>query len=558
MNGDVSAEQNHSGVVAYLGLGAAFSIAEQITHLLNRQKNLDKIRRQKEDDQHIGATRYQSLYFVPQQKIDDSEAKGLLSGYGFKDLWTRTIKRSFYLQGEITEDGSFKVWPTTVTSSQSTDESSVVIEAEQRCPCERRISLQIQCEHEYVQDGRLDIQKYHHRWYHRQTFDRLFPYMATVFPINQSSRWSDAQDIDDPELQQANGFGINEDSDGAEIDNEELGGTDDGSCNAGTVDFDSGMPDDGDKENWTTILPPTNDKVTYSEIVARAGELTRTCSNDQSLMRTLLCNINTMIGRVRNSQDIQIHFNDGLPDIPEQLLLGVPRAAVSQAIPNATGVKRKQSRREFNSRNKRSHRRNVACSQVSNSNDDQHLPPPKVLERSCAICRQKGHQVSSCERITRFGVPMLPKNNDKVRNRLSCNLSNVSRYALEKRGDTDTRTVFQELPAYKEITGIVIHRRYLVNSNLLEVNIAENICLECTIITEQGSDHPNYTKQLFNIECMSADIIRNKTNIIMVQLDEVTAPDFVDLSQQTIIEHQETDGRPPFSQQSFGEMRADI
>jgi hypothetical protein len=97
-----------------------------------------------------------------------------------------------------------------------------------------------------------------------------------------------------------------------------------------------------------------------------------------------------------------------------------------------------------------------------------------------------------------------------------------------------------------------------VNSNLLEVNIAENICLECTIITEQGSDHPNYTKQLFNIECMSAHIIRNKTNIIMVQLDEVTAPDFVDLSQQTIIEHQETDGRPPFSQQSFGEMRADI
>jgi hypothetical protein len=35
MNGDIAAEQNHSGVVAYLGLGASFSIAEQITHLLN-------------------------------------------------------------------------------------------------------------------------------------------------------------------------------------------------------------------------------------------------------------------------------------------------------------------------------------------------------------------------------------------------------------------------------------------------------------------------------------------------------------------------------------------
>ncbi len=35
MNGDVSAEQNHSGVVAYLGDGACFAVAEQITHLLS-------------------------------------------------------------------------------------------------------------------------------------------------------------------------------------------------------------------------------------------------------------------------------------------------------------------------------------------------------------------------------------------------------------------------------------------------------------------------------------------------------------------------------------------
>ena len=35
MNGDVSAEQNNSGVVAYLGDGACFAVAEQITHLLS-------------------------------------------------------------------------------------------------------------------------------------------------------------------------------------------------------------------------------------------------------------------------------------------------------------------------------------------------------------------------------------------------------------------------------------------------------------------------------------------------------------------------------------------
>jgi hypothetical protein len=50
MNGNVSTEKNHSGVCAYLGEGACFTVGEQITHMLNCQKNLDKMRRQREDD----------------------------------------------------------------------------------------------------------------------------------------------------------------------------------------------------------------------------------------------------------------------------------------------------------------------------------------------------------------------------------------------------------------------------------------------------------------------------------------------------------------------------
>ena len=92
MNGDVAAEQNHSGVIAYLGQGASYSVAEQITHLLNRQKNLDKLRRQKEDDQHIYANRYESPYYLPCQKADDQEAKKSLSGYAWKELWSKTLK----------------------------------------------------------------------------------------------------------------------------------------------------------------------------------------------------------------------------------------------------------------------------------------------------------------------------------------------------------------------------------------------------------------------------------------------------------------------------------
>jgi hypothetical protein len=35
-------------------------------------------------------------------------------------------------------------------------------------------------------DGGSDIFKYHHRWYHQQTFDKIFPNLAAVFHSNRS------------------------------------------------------------------------------------------------------------------------------------------------------------------------------------------------------------------------------------------------------------------------------------------------------------------------------------------------------------------------------------
>jgi hypothetical protein len=83
MNGDVSAEQNHSGVCAYLGEGAAFDVSEQMTHLLRRQQNLDKMRRQKEDDQYVRSLRYESTYKEPVYAKDDLKAKKTFSLYAF-------------------------------------------------------------------------------------------------------------------------------------------------------------------------------------------------------------------------------------------------------------------------------------------------------------------------------------------------------------------------------------------------------------------------------------------------------------------------------------------
>jgi hypothetical protein len=299
MNGDVAAEQNHSGVVAYLGQGASYSVAEQITHLLNRQKNLDKLRRQKEDDQNIHANRYESPYFLPGQKADDQEAKKTLSGYAWKELWSKTLKRSFRLQGERNIDDSFQCWPTTQTHSERDEESTVVIKEGERCMCERRIAFRIQCEHEYVQDGGFDLQKMHHSWYHRQTFNRLLPERASVFnntlvlqedPLDSASITNEG-DIDEQESTLPSISG--ELPTGVTANN-----------NSGLSDLH--MDEETGQENCPPVPPPNSDKVTFGEIVARAGELAKTCDGHHSLMRTVLCNINQMIERVRSDQGIHI------------------------------------------------------------------------------------------------------------------------------------------------------------------------------------------------------------------------------------------------------------
>ena len=62
--------------------------------------------------------------------------------------------------------------------------------------------------------------------------------------------------------------------------------------------------------------------------------------------------------RVRNGHDIFMHFDGGFVNMPQDLNVVVtnqPRDAISAAILNATGVKWKQSGREYNSRNQKDH-----------------------------------------------------------------------------------------------------------------------------------------------------------------------------------------------------------
>jgi hypothetical protein len=569
MNGDVSAEQNHSGVVAYLGEGACFAVAEQITHLLSRQKNIDRIRRQREDDQFVRGLRFQSPYFGPAQQADDAEAKKTFSGYGFTNLWTWTIKKSWKLQSETLADNSCLVWPTNETKQERSEESSTIVQEGCRCSCPRRIAFMIQCEHEYVIDGGIDIFKFDSRWFHRQSYDKLFPDMATVFPLT-----SGIQRRSPPLAVPFAGNLNNETSVTDNIDNDNVAQypDDDGDteCSGDSeTHVDTGLVGDqidmddvveaSNKENFIAQVVQVGEKVTYSQVMEKCSELARTCQNDQSKMRTLIANLHCMKERVRDGHDIFAHYDASVLNMTDEtgeVNINQPRNAISRSVPNATKVHRFMSgneyhsnTREFNSRTRKRHRQNVSLSQVSNSNDDVFLPAPNVKSRSCTICRMKGHGQGRCPYITKFGTTPLEKNNEAVRQRLQKNLSILTTYELQRRQVGDTRTILTELPSLKEIKGLVIHKRFLGNGSLYNPYTPENICLECTVLHLHGVEHPSFTNQLFNVDCISAYIIRNKINIIMCQLQESSGSQYPNqYSQPHFDEHAPIQPVPPFTQ----------
>jgi hypothetical protein len=101
-----------------------------------------------------------------------------------------------------------------------------------------------------VQDEGMDIKKFYHRWYNHQSFDQLYPDMATIFP-REESHWgchslaAGAQNINDLQNGLDIYLEITRADDASDIDNEntneECLQPEDDYYNRGPADFDNGM-----------------------------------------------------------------------------------------------------------------------------------------------------------------------------------------------------------------------------------------------------------------------------------------------------------------------------
>ena len=169
-------------------------------------------------------------------------------------------------------------------------------------------------------DGGIDLFKFDSRWFHRQSFDKLFPNMASVFPINAGTYTlllaEQAMDnqvtVDRPTVEDDNNSYYGDEDQDCVLD--ELGqGSFDGEDQAmeeDAMDEDT-LIDVSNKENFITQVAQTGENVSYSHIMDKCSEVARTCQNDQPKMHTLLANLHCMKERVKDGLEIFAQFETG-------------------------------------------------------------------------------------------------------------------------------------------------------------------------------------------------------------------------------------------------------
>jgi hypothetical protein len=105
LTGSAPAEQNHSSVVAHLGKGANWGIAEHLSHMLKRQNHLTKLSQEKENSRFVLTHRYKSKL-----GMDDEMAKKSLLAFAYDQLFAKEFCKSKKLQHLALDDETTKVF----------------------------------------------------------------------------------------------------------------------------------------------------------------------------------------------------------------------------------------------------------------------------------------------------------------------------------------------------------------------------------------------------------------------------------------------------------------
>ena len=161
-------------------------------------------------------------------------------------------------------------------------------------------------------------------------------------------------------------------------------------------------------------------------------------------------------------------------------------------------------------------------SQSMASNDSNCLAPPKVKERKCVLCVTQGCGGQFvCQKLRLYGGLPLKRLNKFVRQQLQSNLAKKSSFQSLFRNEGDERSIMNSFPR-GTLPAVILHRRYMIDKNMIEPDQSDNYCIECTFLLIGGEEDPRYTRVLFRVGDVGAYVTKNQLNVVLSLLQGTT------------------------------------
>jgi hypothetical protein len=281
-------------VVAHLGKGANWGVAEHISHMLKRQIHLTKLRREKENHRFVQTHRYKSLL-----GMDDETAKKALSTFAYEQLFTKEFRRSKKLEHLTLEDGTTNVWP---CGQLMQCDKLVTIQVGNRCSCYRRQAFDHQCCHEMRAQGGFNIERFGSRWLNEKTFQQLNPTFWREDHLPACSNKNVDDDIDSLE-----GSNYNEDID-SPSDEEADANLNEKENQASILEVDSNSDGDSSDSDDELDSQPLS-KLSYQTLIQQFEVLARMVQSDRNSIASVSRMIQTVTGRARSGLSLDAHFD---------------------------------------------------------------------------------------------------------------------------------------------------------------------------------------------------------------------------------------------------------
>ena len=143
-----------------------------------------------------------------------------------------------------------------------------------------------------------------------------------------------------------------------------------------------------------------------------------------------------------------------------------------------------------------------------------YLPAKRQRTRACTLCYQKGHGIYKCPKLLHYGSFPLRQGDLEVRQTLASNMLDPDYFKSFKRDEDDQRVIMTSFPKFR-LPGLIIHKRFIINENVIQKLVTEILCIECTFLVKGGEEDIRFTKNLFHVKDVGTYIQKTASNIVI-------------------------------------------